>query len=141
MLNLVWSILFFTLQSPLLGALDIVVLDLLAAVYIVVTLPRSLMASLFFVPYALWLALATYLNIYIWIYNFLHLTSERPLVMLLLSSMIVVYFTACDYVYDPEKGDPETGIAPGTPFEDIPEDWTCPICGLYKDAFLPVDDE
>ena len=68
-LNLLWSILFFTLQSPLMGALDIVVLDLLAAVYIVVTLPRSLMASLFFVPYALWLALATYLNIYIWIYN------------------------------------------------------------------------
>ena len=46
--------------------------------------------------------------------------------------------TACDYVYDPEKGDPETGIAPGTPFEEIPDDWTCPVCGLYKDAFRAV---
>lgn len=48
--------------------------------------------------------------------------------------------TACDYIYDPEKGSPETGIAPGTPFEEIPDDWTCPICGLYKDAFKPIDD-
>lgn len=46
--------------------------------------------------------------------------------------------TACDYVYDPEKGDPETGIAPGTPFEEIPDNWTCPVCGLYKDAFRAV---
>ena len=43
--------------------------------------------------------------------------------------------TACDYIYDPEVGSPETGIAPGTPFEEIPDDWTCPICGLYKDAY------
>ena len=48
--------------------------------------------------------------------------------------------TACDYIYDPEKGSPETGIAPGTPFEEIPDDWTCPICGLYKDAFTAIDD-
>ena len=45
--------------------------------------------------------------------------------------------TACDYVYDPAKGDPETGIAPGTPFEEIPDDWACPLCGLSKDAFRP----
>ena len=63
------SVVEHTLLHVAVAALDIVVLDLLAAVYIVVTLPRSLMASLFFVPYALWLALATYLNIYIWIYN------------------------------------------------------------------------
>ena len=48
--------------------------------------------------------------------------------------------TACDYVYDPAKGDPETGIAPGTPFEEIPDDWTCPICGLYKEAFRRVEE-
>ena len=36
-------------------------------------------------------------------------------------------------------GSPETGIAPGTPFEEIPDDWTCPICGLYKDAFRPME--
>ena len=34
----------------------------------------------------------------------------------------------CGYIYDPEAGDPEAGIAPGTPFEHMPEDWTCPIC-------------
>ena len=41
----------------------------------------------------------------------------------------------CGYVYDPEVGDPDGGIAPGTPFEDIPDDWVCPICGLGKDVF------
>ena len=48
--------------------------------------------------------------------------------------------TACDYVYDPAKGDPETGIAPGTPFEEIPDDWACPLCGLAKDAFRPMEE-
>ena len=43
--------------------------------------------------------------------------------------------TACSYVYDPEKGDPENGIAAGTPFEALPEDWTCPLCGLGKEVF------
>lgn len=46
---------------------------------------------------------------------------------------------ACDYVYDPVTGDPESGIAPGTAFEDIPEDWTCPECGVGKDDFSPLD--
>ena len=41
----------------------------------------------------------------------------------------------CGYVYDHEIGDPDNGVAPGTPFEEIPEDWVCPICGLGKDAF------
>ena len=45
----------------------------------------------------------------------------------------------CGYVYDPELGDPDSGIAPGTAFEDIPEDWVCPICGLGKDVFVPVE--
>lgn len=43
--------------------------------------------------------------------------------------------TACGYVYDPEVGDPENGIAAGTPFEELPEDWTCPLCGLGKEVF------
>ena len=41
----------------------------------------------------------------------------------------------CGYTYDPETGDPDNGIAPGTPFEDLPEDYTCPICGAGKDFF------
>ena len=43
--------------------------------------------------------------------------------------------TVCHYVYDPEVGEPENGIAPGTAFEDLPEDYTCPLCGLGKDVF------
>ena len=42
--------------------------------------------------------------------------------------------SACGYVYDPEIGDLDGGIAPGTAFEDIPDDWVCPVCGLGKDA-------
>lgn len=49
--------------------------------------------------------------------------------------------TSCDYVYDPDRGDPETGVAAGTPFDSIPDDWTCPVCGLYKDAFRPIGEE
>ena len=48
------------------------------------------------------------------------------------------YECPCGYVYDPEVGDPDSGIAPGTAFEDIPEDWVCPVCGLGKDAFTEV---
>ena len=43
----------------------------------------------------------------------------------------------CGYVYDPEKGDPDGGIAPGTPFEKIPDDWVCPVCGAGKSDFTP----
>ena len=45
----------------------------------------------------------------------------------------------CGYEYDPEVGDPDNGIAAGTAFEDLPEDWVCPICGLGKDVFVKVD--
>ncbi len=44
----------------------------------------------------------------------------------------------CGYVYDPEVGDPSQNIAPGTPFEDLPEDWVCPECGAPKDMFNPM---
>lgn len=47
--------------------------------------------------------------------------------------------TVCGYIYDPEKGDPDSGIKPGTPFEGIPEDWVCPVCGVGKDQFQRVD--
>ena len=40
-------------------------------------------------------------------------------------------------IYDPKDGDPDSGIAPGTPFEDIPEDWVCTICGARKSSFVP----
>jgi len=47
----------------------------------------------------------------------------------------------CDYIYDPEKGDPTQSIQPGTPFEDLPEDWVCPICRVGKDQFEPLKEE
>jgi rubrerythrin len=43
----------------------------------------------------------------------------------------------CSVIYDPVLGDPDSGIAPGTAFEDIPEDWHCPICGATKKLFTP----
>ena len=45
----------------------------------------------------------------------------------------------CGYVYDPAVGDPDNGIAPGTPFEDLPDDWECPDCGADKDSFEKLD--
>ncbi len=45
----------------------------------------------------------------------------------------------CGYVYDPEVGDPDNGIEPGTAFEDLPEDWVCPLCAAGKDEFSPVE--
>ena len=51
---------------------------------------------------------------------------------------VMKYECPCGYIYDPEVGDPDSGIAPGTAFEDIPEDWVCPVCGLGKDAFTPA---
>ena len=45
----------------------------------------------------------------------------------------------CGYVYDPEEGDPDNNISPGTAFEDLPDDWECPDCGAGKDSFSVVD--
>jgi rubredoxin len=42
---------------------------------------------------------------------------------------------ACGYYYDPAVGDPDAGIAPGTAFENLPEDWVCPQCGVGKEEF------
>ena len=48
--------------------------------------------------------------------------------------------TVCGYIYDPEKGDPDSGIKPGTPFEQVPHDWLCPVWGAEKSAFELADD-
>lgn len=45
----------------------------------------------------------------------------------------------CGFIYDPEEGDPDSGIPPGTEFEDIPDDWMCPVCGVTKQDFKPID--
>lgn len=48
--------------------------------------------------------------------------------------------SVCGYIYDPEVGDPDNGINPGTPFESLPDDWTCPVCGVSKDMFEPLEE-
>ncbi len=48
--------------------------------------------------------------------------------------------TVCGYIYDPENGDPDSGIEAGTPFESLPEDWTCPACGAPKELFEEITD-
>ncbi|HZJ78555.1 MAG TPA: rubredoxin [Clostridia bacterium] len=47
--------------------------------------------------------------------------------------------TVCGYIYDPKEGDPDSGIVPGTSFENIPDDWYCPICSVGKEDFEPYD--
>ncbi len=46
--------------------------------------------------------------------------------------------SVCGYIYDPSKGDPDNGIKPGTPFEKLPDDWTCPVCGASKSEFEKI---
>ena len=47
--------------------------------------------------------------------------------------------TSCGFIYDPDEGDPDGGLAPGTQFDDIPDDWFCPVCGARKRDFEPYD--
>lgn len=49
------------------------------------------------------------------------------------------YECPCGYIYDPEIGDPDSGIEPGTPFENLPDEWVCPKCGAEKEYFYPAD--
>ncbi len=49
--------------------------------------------------------------------------------------------TVCGYIYDPEFGDPDNNIKAGTQFEDLPDDWVCPECGVEKDQFEPYAEE
>lgn len=46
--------------------------------------------------------------------------------------------TVCNYVYDPADGDPDSGIKRGTPFEELPDDWVCPVCFVTKEYFEPA---
>lgn len=45
----------------------------------------------------------------------------------------------CGYVYVPEEGDPDNDVAAGTPWENVPEEWVCPLCGVGKDQFEKED--
>jgi len=47
--------------------------------------------------------------------------------------------TSCGFIYDPDEGDPDGGIPPGTPFEEIPDSWFCPVCGARKADFEPYE--
>lgn len=49
------------------------------------------------------------------------------------------YECPCGYVYDPELGDIENNISPDTAFEDLPDEWVCPLCGAEKEYFEPVE--
>jgi flavin reductase (DIM6/NTAB) family NADH-FMN oxidoreductase RutF/rubredoxin len=55
------------------------------------------------------------------------------------SKMAKYKCTVCGYIYDPQAGDPDGGIKPGTPFEQIPDDWVCPVCGASKDQFEKIE--
>ncbi|ADN01442.1 rubredoxin [Spirochaeta thermophila] len=46
----------------------------------------------------------------------------------------------CGYIYDPAEGDPDNGVDPGTAFEDLPDDWVCPMCGAPKEDFSPYEE-
>ena len=48
--------------------------------------------------------------------------------------------TVCGYVYDPEEGDPDNGVKPGTPFDELPDEWVCPVCGAAKEEFEPQEE-
>ncbi len=48
--------------------------------------------------------------------------------------------TACDHIYDPAIGNPDNGIEAGTAFEDLPDDWECPDCGVGKEDFEPYEE-
>lgn len=48
--------------------------------------------------------------------------------------------TVCGYIYDPKEGDSSRGVKTGTVFEDLPEGWVCPVCGVSKDMFKKIED-
>jgi rubredoxin len=45
----------------------------------------------------------------------------------------------CGFIYDPDEGDPDNGVDPGTSFKELPDDWVCPLCGASKIDFVPLD--
>ena len=54
--------------------------------------------------------------------------------------MVKYRCTVCGYIYDPELGDPDSGIEPGTEFSDIPDSWVCPVCGVDKGSFEKIEE-
>jgi len=77
---------------------------------------------------------------------FTYLDKKYPYFILYISnsflfSMKKYICPPCGYIYDPELGDPDGGIPPGTAFEDIPDTWICPLCGLSKSVFEPYEAE
>ncbi len=56
------------------------------------------------------------------------------------SKMAKYQCSVCGYIYDPKSGDPDGGIKPGTPFEEIPDNWVCPVCGASKDQFEKIEE-
>jgi rubredoxin len=59
-------------------------------------------------------------------------------ILLKKSKMSKYRCTICGYIYDPEIGDPDSGVEPGTAFEEIPDSWVCPVCGAPKDLFEQI---
>jgi rubredoxin len=60
--------------------------------------------------------------------------------MIIFNMIITKYICSiCNYIYDPTEGDRSNGIQPGTPFEDLSDNWTCPICGAPKSEFIIFD--
>lgn len=56
-----------------------------------------------------------------------------------MADMTVYECTVCGYLYDPAEGDPDQDAPPGTSFEELPEEWVCPVCGAGKEDFIPVE--
>ncbi len=68
-------------------------------------------------------------------------STEHPINYIInLKTMKKYRCEVCDWIYDPAVGDPDGGIAPGTPFEELPDDWKCPVCGVGKEDFVEEPD-
>lgn len=52
--------------------------------------------------------------------------------------MVRYQCSVCGYIYDEEEGDPDSNVPPGTKWDELPEDWVCPVCGAAKDQFEKV---
>lgn len=70
---------------------------------------------------------------------FVERRNNNPETIKILLEMKKYVCVICGYVYDPAVGDEDSGIAPGTAFEDLPADWVCPLCGVGKEDFKPVE--
>jgi flavin reductase (DIM6/NTAB) family NADH-FMN oxidoreductase RutF/rubredoxin len=64
-----------------------------------------------------------------------YIAPEKLVKSVATTTSVEIYCTACGYIYHPEVGDPDSGISPGTPFENIPDTWVCPVCGASKSDF------